>query len=316
MAVNSGDVSNLSGASLFPNATWLHQGPPPSGVSLASVAGQYTAWVQTADSASNSYGFPIQEADGSNGYTTFSDNFNHSITVPNPTGGYTPAGGTDGHLVVVDPNTGQYFDFWTLSVDANGNPTSTHVGRIEQGNYQTGDGTPGTTAVSVTGLAGDILPGELSTANGIQHALNVATPSNLTAPGHGNQGPPGLSGADGSANGGVFQEGQEIFIPQSVNVDALNVSTAVKSIMHALQNYGGLITDNAGGTLGFYSDISSSQMPDLTGLDQIEQYLEITTNSSTHSSAGTGTGTTGTAGSSGTGGAPAPRHRGADGDYH
>jgi Bacterial Ig-like domain len=298
MAVNSGDVSNLSGVSLFPNAAWLHDGAPTSGNSLAAFAGQYVTWIQTADSQSNSYGIPIQETDGTHGTTTFTDRNGHTVVVPNVTagGGFAPAGGSDGHLIVVDTATQQYFDFWTLTVNGSGVPTSTHVGRIETGNYATGDGTPGTTATSVTGLAGDILPGELSTSNGIQHALNVAVPANLNTPGLGAQVPAGASGYDGGVNGAPFQEGQEVFIPKSVNIGAIpGLSVAAQAIAHALQNFGGLITDQTGGTLAFYSDIPSTQMPDTSGLNTLEQYLEITTNSSTHST-GTGSETNGTTG--------------------
>ena len=226
------------------------------------------------------FDYPVQYTDGTHGTTTFTDtryyNFGDVVTVPNPAGGYRPSvggwGANDGHLIVVDTVQRRYYDFWELIVDANGNPTSTNVGRVNGGGLETSDGTPGTTAASITGLAGDILPGELDCVTCLQHALNVLVPASMNSPALGRQAP--VHSTDGGVPGGVFREGAKIRFDPTINVDSLNVSTAVKALMKALQLYGGLVTDQTGGPgISFYSALGAQ--PDLSGIGMIAQHLLI-----------------------------------------
>lgn len=225
------------------------------------------------------FDYPVVYTDGTHGCTTFTDTLQYAFTdhtcVPNPPNGYWPSvggwGANDGHLVVVDPSTRTYYDFWKLYVTSSGQPTSTNVGGIFSGSLD-GDGTPGTTAANITGLAGDILTGELDCTTCLQHALSVIVPGSMNSGLPGTQAPGNHH--DGSTQGGVFREASKIRFDPSINVDSLQVSTAVKAIMKALQLYGGVITDQTGGTaIAFYSALP--KQPDLTGLNQIGQHLLI-----------------------------------------
>lgn len=225
------------------------------------------------------FDYPVVYTDGTHGCTTFTDTLQYAYTdricVPNPPNGYWPSvggwGANDGHLVVVVTATRKYYDFWKLYVNSSGQPTSTNVGGIFSGSLD-GDGTPGNTAALITGLAGDIMPGELDCETCLKHALSVIVPGNMNSPQIGTQAPGNHT--DGSVQGGIFREHAKIRVDPSLNVDSLQVSTAVKAIMKALQLYGGVITDQTGGTgISFYSALP--KQPDLTGINQIGQHLSI-----------------------------------------
>lgn len=226
------------------------------------------------------FDYPVVYTDGTHGCTTFTDtlqyNYTDKVCVPNPANGYFPSvggwGSDDGHLVVVDTANGQYYDFWKLYVNSSGQPTSTNVGGIFTGSYTTGNGTPGTTAANITGLAGDIMPGELDCTTCLNHALSVAVPGSMNSNLVGTQS--SATKTDGSVQGGIFREGAKIRFDPSINVDSLSASTAVKAIMKALQEYGGVITDQTGAnSMGIYTSLAAQ--PDLTGINQITQHLLI-----------------------------------------
>jgi len=258
-------------------AAWLYNPPSGSGLNISGMVQGLTVQVNTHDQG---FDYPVQYADGSLGCTTFTDTlyyqFNDRICVPNPAGGFHPSvggwGANDGHLIVINAATRTYYDFWKLMVDANGQPTSTNVGQVVSGSLDASNGTPGTTAATISGLAGDIMPGELDCATCLQHALNVVVPSVMNSNLVSAQAP--AAKTDGQVYGAIFREGAKLRFDPAVNVDTLPVSTAVKAILHALQNYGAVITDQTGGTsIGFYSALAVA--PDLTGLDQVKGHLSL-----------------------------------------
>ncbi|HXE30619.1 MAG TPA: hypothetical protein VN515_02330 [Terriglobales bacterium] len=259
-----------------PAAQWLYSAPGGPGLNISGMASSLPFHVNTH---ADGFDFPVQYTDWSHGCTTFTDtryyNYADRLCVPTPTAGYfTPSvgawGANDGHLVIVDTVNHDYYEFWKLTVDNHGWPTSTNVGQIVEGNYTTGDGNPGTTAAGLTALAGVILPGELDCATCLNHALSVVVPGNMNSNQIGHQAP--AHKTDGGSPGAIFREGAKIRFDPGVNVDNLNVSTAVKALMRALQNYGGVITDQTGGPgVSFYSSLATP--PDLTGINQIGQHL-------------------------------------------
>ncbi len=260
-----------------PGAAWLYNPPTGQGIDISSTASQLGFSLNVA---SGGFSYPVQYTDGTHGCTTFTDtavyNYTDKICVPNPASGYDPTtggwGANDGHLIVVDTANRTYYDFWKLYTDGQGRPTSTNVGKIVSGSLNTSNGTPGTTAANITGLAGDILPGELDCADCIHHALNVIVPASMDSSQLGHQGP--VTVGDGRASNGIFREGAKIRFDPSIDVNSLNVSTAVKAIMTALQKYGGLITDQTGANaICVYSALDTA--PDMTGQDQILQHLQI-----------------------------------------
>ncbi|MGH9413382.1 MAG: hypothetical protein ACRD0Y_06535 [Terriglobales bacterium] len=263
-------------AKLFPAAAaaWLYSAPTGTPIDISSLKMGFD--LNTHDGG---FDFPVEYTDGTHGCTTFTDtieyNLQDKICVPNPAGGYHPSVGgwgyNDGHVVIVDSANGNYYGFWKLYVDSNGNPASTNVGKLVQGSLN-GDGTPGTTATAITGLAGDILPGELDCLTCLNHALNIIVPGAMNSNRLCHQAP--AMGTDGSVPGAIFCEGAKIRFDPSVDLSTLQASTAVKAIMRALQLYGGVITDQSGGgTISCYTDLATQ--PDMTGSKLIGQHLWI-----------------------------------------
>lgn len=263
---------------LFPGsgAEWLYSAPSGSGLNISSAVAGLGINVNAHDTG---FDYPLQYTDGTHGCTNFTDTLQYAFTdhicVPLPAGGLQPSvggyGANDGHLLILDTATGVYYDFWKLSVDRSGQPISTNVGGIVSGNLN-GNGAPGTTAADLTGLAGDILPGELDCVTCLNHALSVIVPGSMNSNQVGQQAP--ASKTDGSVSGAIFREGAKIRFDPSVDISQLQASTAVKALMRALQLYGGVITDQTGGNaIGFYSALATT--PDQSGIKLILQHLWI-----------------------------------------
>lgn len=259
-----------------PSAAWLYT--PPHGPHL-DISALTSTLPFSVDTHAGGFDYPVAYTDGRHGCTVFTDtlryDFHDRICVPNPPSGYWPSRGdqnaNDGHLVVVNITDGNYYDFWKLSVDATGVPLATNVGAIFRGNLATSNGTPGTTAAHITGLAGDILPGELDCATCLEHALNVVVPGRLNSDRLCRQAP--ATQTDGHGDG-VFCEGAKIRLDPSVDLGTLPASVAAHAILRALQRYGGAITDQSDGPgIAFYSALTSP--PDLTGLKAAGRHLWI-----------------------------------------
>ena len=261
-----------------PSARYLYSAPSGPHRDISAVSGIATLQ-PTVNIHPGGYDYPIQFTRGRHGWTTFDDvhwyHYRDRMRVPNisPSGGFAPSTGTDGHLVVIDTATGTGYDFWRLCVGAGGVPVTcrgnaspTSVGRILAFSLDSSNGAPGgCTASGLTGLAGDILPGELATGAAVPHALSVIVPGAMNRPGACPETP--ATHSDGTVSGAVFCEGAKLRMDPAVGVDALTASPAAKAIMKALQRYGGIITDQSdcARCLGFYSDLRGPA-PDLTGL--------------------------------------------------
>lgn len=257
-------------------ASWLYSAPTGAALDISGLTSGMKFFVNTHDGG---FDYPVQFADGSDGYTTFTDtaiyNFKDKITVPNPPGGFRPSfggyGANDGHLIIVDMAHKIYYDFWKLSVNPDGSPVSDNVGYIVSGNLD-GNGVPGTTGAGITGLAGDIMPGELDCETCLNHALNVVVPYGMNSNILGFEAPAVKS--DGNVASGIFREGAKIALDPSFNVNTTSASVAAKAIMRALQLYGGVITDQSGGKgISFYSNLQNQ--PDISGLNEIGKHLLI-----------------------------------------
>ncbi len=263
---------------LFPGAgaQWLYSPPSGAPLNISNLASSLGFGLRTHQ---DGFDYPVEYTRGRHGCTEFTDTGNYGyqdhICVPNPANGFWPStggwGANDGHLVVVDTATQRYYDFWKLLVDAQGRPVSTNVGAIFSGSLD-GDGTPGTTAAYISGLAGDILPGELNCDTCLNHALLAIVPETMNSPGVGSQAP--VRHDDGNTPGAIFREGAKIRLDPSLPLAEMNASTATKAIMRALQLYGAVIVDQTGGGgIGFYTSLASP--PDETGMNLIGRHLWI-----------------------------------------
>ncbi|HEY8056162.1 MAG TPA: hypothetical protein VIE13_09665 [Terriglobales bacterium] len=265
-------------ARLFPSAAadWLYTAPTGASLDISSATQNLTFELNTHDQG---FDYPVVSTDGTHGCTNFTDTLQYAYTdhycVPNPPNGYWPSvggwGANDGHLVVVDTSSGYYYDFWKLYVNSSGQPTSTNVGGIARGSLS-GNGTPGHTASTISGLAGTILPGELDCATCLNHALSIVVPGGMNSNLVGTQAP--AVKTDGSVHGAIFREGAKIRFDPSIDVSKLNASVAVKAILRALQLYGGVITDQTGGSkVGIYTGLAHA--PDTTGMNLIGAHLRL-----------------------------------------
>ena len=263
---------------LFPSAAanWLYSPPSGSPLNVSNVASRLGFGLRTHQ---DGFDYPVVFTRGLHGCTMFTDTLVYAYTdricVPQPAHGFWPStggwGANDGHLVVVDTTTRTYYDFWKLTVDAQGRPVSTNVGAIFSGNLN-GNGTPGGTAAYITGLAGDILPGELDCATCLNHALLAIVPGTMNSSGMGSQAP--VFHYDGATPGAIFREGAKLRFDPAMNIAALPASTATKAILRALQLYGAVIVDQTGGGgIGFYTSLPAP--PDETGMNLIGQHLWI-----------------------------------------
>jgi hypothetical protein len=258
-----------------PGAAWLYSPPSGSSINISSMTGGIAFSLNAHDGG---FDYPVVYTRGTHGCTTFTDALIYAnkdqLCVPNPADGFHPSyggwGADDGHLIVVDTATGEYYDFWKLYAGPDGRPNSTNVGAIVVGNLASSNGTPGTTAADITGLAGDIMPGELNCVTCLNHALNVIVPYAMNSPQIGHQAP--AQHTDGTVPGAIFREGAKIRFDPAIDVNSLHASIAVKAMMRALQLYGGVITDQTSGRgIAFYSALGSD--PDLTGISQIGNHL-------------------------------------------
>lgn len=256
------------------SAAYAYSAPTGAYTDISSHSGLSYVTLQTHDYG---YDFPIQYTDGTHGTTPFDDSHwygrTDNIAVPNitTTGGFYPSTGSDGHLVVVDTSTRTAYPFWRLCTDTNGTPITcsgnyspTSIGNIKSFSLNTSNGAvDGATASGIAAVAGDILPGELNGAP-VPHALLVVIDGALMSPNVCTEAP--ADNSDGSVSGAVFCEGAKIRMDPSVDVDSLSASAAAKSVMKALQAFGGIIVDQGGcsGCMAFYTNVASR--PDLTGL--------------------------------------------------
>ena len=171
------------------------------------------------------------------------------------------------------PVGGNYYEFWQLYA-SNGTPTNPQsVSAIVMGSLAD-NGTPGANAAMITAAAGDIMPGELSCATCLNHALIAGGPWTLINQTTGTQAPAEKNDGQCSSGGNVvLSEGAKLRFDPSVDVSSLNVSVAAQAILRALQLYGAVLIDKGGngttceqitGGIGFYSSVLVSPAPSLT----------------------------------------------------
>ncbi|MGE3260726.1 MAG: hypothetical protein AB7K68_02995 [Bacteriovoracia bacterium] len=154
------------------------------------------------------------------------------------------APGTDGELLVIDGTT--VHNFWIFERTSLTTATASSYGSSDLFTG-TGWGTSspflgaGITASGSNQLAG-ILVEEETNAGEIQHALNIRGDSTLVAAGAVGE----AIASDGSAVGGILQEGQRYAIPYETTMPS-GLSPLGQKVFRALQNYGAFVTDVAGG---------------------------------------------------------------------
>jgi len=187
-----------------------------------SVSGKYSDVLEYGNALSNQHG--------------------GSVLAPIPYGA-SPSPGTDGHLVVWNPATGDEWGFWQASQGADGAWTATNGYH-----YSTAwSGVPPSTFVSrgagLPYFAGLVRPWEIESGR-IGHALAFG----YNYPSSGFVFPATKSDGDGLA-GVDLPEGARLQLDPTLNgthFDAWGLSPAGKVMARALQEFGMIVVDNSG----------------------------------------------------------------------
>jgi hypothetical protein len=182
-----------------------------------------------------------------------------------------PAGGSDGHLAVIDQASGWEYDFWQVhSISGSGGtlPVS-YAGKTSVGPKSTGLGSDAT-AAGFGLAAGIIRPQELA-AGKIDHALFMVvkcTDGTSVSPASASVGR--TCASMGLPSAGAPAMGQHFFLDMSnAEINALGAPAWQKTILRAMAEYGLYVGDTGGGFLKLESGAS------YTSFGQVDPWLQL-----------------------------------------
>jgi hypothetical protein len=154
----------------------------------------------------------------------------------------SPAGGSDGSMVVINGDTG--YDFWRASRTSASSWSAAWGTRFSLSGSGTGDGATG---AGVPLLAGLPRLSEME-AGAIHHALGFITEN--TCAGTYRYPASKTDGSSGQSN--CIPEGARIQLDPSINVDAIpGINAGERIVAKALQTYGAYCKDTGGAHLAF-----------------------------------------------------------------
>ncbi len=173
-------------------------------------------------------------------------------TVAIPRGTKIPPG-SDGHIAVLDPVSGQAYGIWQARYDSATDTWSGSWGGRTPINGNGIDQTGSATAAGISRAAGVVTAAELQAAiaanTGLNHALVFST--DIAGPGF--VGPAIKS--DGTNIAGVatpMPEGYRIQLDPTINVDAIpNITAGEKVIAKTLQTHGAYVVDQGAARMAF-----------------------------------------------------------------
>jgi hypothetical protein len=240
---------------------------PQSGWYVADLLNQVeanTAWINTYNFSTPVYTVPADEPTATVTLDNAAWNTGTALAqswqgVPIPAGAQ-PAQGSDESMVVYQPSTNHMWEFWKMSLQADGwhaqwggtiADVSTNPG------YYTNYPQWGATATSLPLLGGLIRPSELASGQ-IDHALAIAVPqaraSYFTWP---------AERTDGTTNSPTaIPEGQRFRLDPSLNLATIPMAPIVRMIAVAAQKYGIIVRDQAGAVTFFAEDTNAEGLPD------------------------------------------------------
>jgi hypothetical protein len=160
--------------------------------------------------------------------------------VPIPAG-VQPSPGSDGHVTIVSKSTGCEYDFWGVTVSADGGLTAKWANVISLSRSGVFTNGPAARASGFALLAGLILPTDLRRGR-IDHALVFAYPFTKA----GGPVPPAI-GSDGETQGAqAIPEGARVQLDPSLDLSTLGLRPYEFMVARALQEYGAYISDTGG----------------------------------------------------------------------
>jgi hypothetical protein len=180
--------------------------------------------------------------------------------VPLPTGvGELAADGSDGHVVVWQPSTDTYWEFWVFdTTGARGGPSALYGGRIDHVT-RSGGVLPeqwGARGTSLALLGGVVRMREFADRE-VPHALAVAVPvisAEHLAPATRDDGP-GASVAGGPAERDAVPEGARFRLPAGYDCAALPGDRPLLEVLCvAARDHGLVVVDRTGGTVSFFAE--------------------------------------------------------------
>lgn len=175
-----------------------------------------------------------------------------STTVPIPLGTKIPPG-SDGHVAILDPTTGQAYGIWQAKYNSSTNTWSGSWGGMTSLNGDGIDRSGSATAAAIARYAGVVTAAEFSAAiaanTGINHALAFST--DLAGPDFVY---PAIK-SDGQNWAGVdtpIPEGYRIQLNPDINVDAIaGMTPGERVIAKTLQTHGAYVVDQGGARMAF-----------------------------------------------------------------
>jgi hypothetical protein len=243
---------------LFAPSSWINTPisatPTLDGNSAGDVASAITPYTTSANLAnSGDWGVPIVSADSdSTNYNVTCLYYGCGFSVPSvriPSSAQ-PSTGSDGHIVVLQPNSAE-LDMWVASKSgATWSAGSRWVSSTNGSgaNCTTQGGCSGGNASNLALAAGVVRPEEIAQGH-IDHALALTTPDTrkgyIACP---------ATHTDGThVDPNALPLGAHVQLDPSINVAALNVPSWEKVIATALQTYGAYVVDT-GGSLSIYGE--------------------------------------------------------------
>jgi hypothetical protein len=178
---------------------------------------------------------------------------------------FQPSGGSDKEAIVYQPSTGHYWEFWGM--EKSGRKISDSSGRTVDewraawggkiDNLATNPGyfptTPegykfGTAATGLALLAGLITIAE-QRQGAINHSLHIALPNTRRAV----WAQPAQRTDGGADNPDAIPQGATFRLPESLNLDKIEMDPYARMLARAVQRYGMVVRDTAG-TVALYAE--------------------------------------------------------------
>lgn len=248
----------------FGGADWLWK-PIASNPVLAANSATWVGYLAAADKqrVANLYNYSVALVSASEVTSTTprydvtmtkawgSDPFG-STTVPIPLGTKIPPG-SDGHVAILDPTTGQAYGIWQAKYNSSTNTWSGSWGGMTSLNGDGIDRSGSATAAAIARYAGVVTAAEFSAAiaanTGINHALAFST--DLAGPDFVY---PAIK-SDGQNWAGVatpIPEGYRIQLNPDINVDAIaGMTPGERVIAKTLQTHGAYVVDQGAARMAF-----------------------------------------------------------------
>ena len=230
------------------SATWVSYLSAPTG---KRVANMYNYGVTLIPSSAITTSTPRYDVKFKYVGSWGSDPFG-SYTVALPQGTKIPAG-SDGHIAILDPITGQAFGIWQAKYNTKTDTWTGSWGGRTPINGNGIDQAGSATATGISRYAGVVTAAEFSTAvaanTGLNHALVFST--DIAGPDF--VGPAIKS--DGANMAGVatpIPEGYRVQLDPSINIDAIpGITAGEKVIAKTLQTHGAYVVDQGGARMAF-----------------------------------------------------------------